>query len=226
MKTMKMNSLIKFILVGGTTAILLSGCYTDKSKRNIEYSPNMGNSLALEPYSQTEVNNKSLGGYLAAAPIDGKVTYFKDGRSAQNAPAGTLPRGESWYSEEVYEPYPFGNTTDGYDSAGVLWKSPLNNPATNQNGFNCTQASYEQGKRVYEIYCVNCHGANGDGQGNLVTAGVYAGVPAYKDRPNITEGNMFHVLTHGKGIMGSHASQLTPKERWAVICYIQEFQKQ
>ncbi len=223
---MKIAAWIKFAGVCVLVAGLMTGCYKDKSHRNIEYAPNMYNSLPLEPYSQTIVNNTELGGYYAGAPKDGKVAVFKDGRSAQNAPAGTLPRSESWYNHETYETYPFSNSTDGYDSAGVLWPSPLSVEGMNEGGHNCTSETYASGKRIYEVFCVNCHGATGDGQGNLVTSGKYAGVPAYNSRPNITAGNMFHTLTYGKGIMGSHASQLTPKQRWEVICYIQDFQKQ
>lgn len=31
---------------------------------------------------------------------------------------------------------------------------------------------------------------------------------------------MFHTITFGKGLMGSHASQLTQEERWQLIHYI------
>ena len=36
----------------------------------------------------------------------------------------------------------------------------------------------------------------------------FIGIPSYKDR-DITEGSIYHVIMHGKNLMGSHASQLT-----------------
>ena len=36
-------------------------------------------------------------------------------------------------------------------------------------------------------------------------------------------GKMYHSITYGKNLMGSYASQLTPEQRWEVICYIQQF---
>jgi hypothetical protein len=36
---------------------------------------------------------------------------------------------------------------------------------------------------------------------------------------------MFHSITWGKNSMGSYAAQITPQQRWEVICYIQEFQE-
>ncbi len=36
----------------------------------------------------------------------------------------------------------------------------------------------------------------------------------------ISEGKMFHTITYGKGLMGSHSSQLTQEERWKLVHYI------
>ena len=73
-------------------AVLLSGCYygyNDQSKRNKEFADNMYNSIPLEPYSQTVDNEGNT-----ANP------YLSSGLSAQNAPAGTVPR-DSWYVSEA-----------------------------------------------------------------------------------------------------------------------------
>ena len=35
-----------------------------------------------------------------------------------------------------------------------------------------------------------------------------------------TEGEMFHTITYGKGLMGSHASQLNKEERWKLVHFI------
>jgi mono/diheme cytochrome c family protein len=197
----------------GVLALMLSGCYYDKSDRNIEYAPNMYNSLPLEPYSQTEYGTQPwIGGHYPAAEEDGKVKFFENGLSSQKAPEGTVPRTGSWYYEEAYSPYPYPDTPDGYEQAGEEWSSPLTS----------NDQTFERGKEVYEIYCIVCHGPNGKGQGSLVTGGAYGGVPAYQTL-NIPEGKMFHTLTYGKGVMGSYASQITPKERWQVICYIKQW---
>ena len=74
---------------------------------------------------------------------------------------------------------------------------------------------------MYTIYCVSCHGKKGDGNGWLVQKEKIGGVPAYNDEGRaITEGSIYHVLMHGKGIMGSHSSQLTYKERWQITQYV------
>jgi len=37
--------------------------------------------------------------------------------------------------------------------------------------------------------------------------------------------NIFHVITHGKGRMWAHGSQVTPEERWKIAHYIHKLQK-
>lgn len=204
-------------------AVLLSGCYygyNDQSKRNKEFADNMYNSIPLEPYSQTVDKEGNTNN-----------PFLSNGRSAQSAPAGTVPR-NSWYVSEEYTPFEYSaDPSTGYDSAGTYLASPLYDTLTNAENFNCSEETFNRGKRLYETYCVMCHGKNGDGKGKLVTEEVFGAVPSYKDSTGtglrfLPEGKMFYTLTYGKGIMGSYASQMTPRERWEVICYIQKFQQE
>ena len=74
---------------------------------------------------------------------------------------------------------------------------------------------------MYDIYCISCHGKNGAGDGTLVQREKFLGVPNYKDR-DITEGSIYQVIMYGRNMMGSHASQLTVKERWQITMYVQQ----
>ena len=78
-----------------------------------------------------------------------------------------------------------------------------------------------KGQELFEIYCISCHGAAGNGKGKLVEREKFLGVPSYADRA-ITEGSVFHVITYGLNAMGSHANQLSKKERWMVASYVME----
>lgn len=123
---------------------------------------------------------------------------------AQKPVNGTVPRG--------YTVYEFENTTEGYEAAKVELKMP--------EEFKGEQALAD-GKQLYGIFCTHCHGEKGDGQGHLVKIGKFPPVPAYDSR-DITPGSMYHVIMYGKGLMGSHASQLTNEERWKIVRYVQE----
>ena len=132
---------------------------------------------------------------------------FKDGKEGQLPVAGTINRG--------FEPYEYENTPAGYELAKANLKSPLDS----------IERSSEKGKELFEIYCISCHGASGNGKGKLVEREKFLGVPNYADRP-ITEGSVFHVITYGLNAMGSHANQLNPHERWLVADYVLKLKSQ
>ncbi|CAI8158517.1 MAG: Uncharacterised protein [Polaribacter sp. SA4-10] len=117
--------------------------------------------------------------------------------------AGTIPRGG-------HPAYDIADSNEGYDKAKIYLKSPLAE----------TEENFDTGKKMYTIYCISCHGKKGDGNGYLSQADKFIGIPSYKDR-DITEGSIYHVLMHGKNLMGSHSSQLTYKERWQIVQYVE-----
>ena len=57
---------------------------------------------------------------------------------------------------------------------------------------------------------------------------VYKGIPKYNAKAlrGLSEGHIFHVITHGKGRMYPHASQVSPEERWKIVRYVQVLQQQ
>lgn len=139
------------------------------------------------------------------------VSYGTDGEVGLNGNpvnlkpvAGTIPRGGT-------PAYSFPDTNEGYELAKTTLKNPL----------EPTEDNMENGKKMYTIYCVSCHGKKGDGQGYLAVSEKFAGIPNYKDR-DITEGSIYHVLMHGKNLMGSHSSQLTYEERWQIVQYVEK----
>lgn len=127
-----------------------------------------------------------------------------DSISALKPVDGTVPRGFLVYPE-------FSPGQAGYDSAKAYLEMPATVPTDS--------VAMVKGKEIYKIFCDHCHGDKGMGKGILVENGVYAGVPAYKDR-QINLGSIFHVVTYGRNLMGAHASQITPEERWLVAQYV------
>jgi mono/diheme cytochrome c family protein len=120
---------------------------------------------------------------------------------------GTIARG--------YLPYIYGNDTAGYANAGRFLHNPL---AKND-------ANLKQGEELYGKFCVHCHGTSGQGDG-LVGGKLPGAPPSYTGAAlkTLPEGKIFHTLTYGKGLMGSHASQLTQEERWKLVLYVQKLQ--
>jgi mono/diheme cytochrome c family protein len=130
---------------------------------------------------------------------------FKNGKEGQLPVDGTINRG--------FEVYEYPDTPEALVAVKAAnLKSPLG---------TLSDKDVEKAKALYEIYCAICHGVDGNGQGKLVTQGKFLGVPNYKDRV-INEGSIFHVVTYGLNLMGSHANQLSKRERWMVAAYVME----
>ncbi|CAC9972746.1 cytochrome C [Flavobacterium sp. WLB] len=136
-----------------------------------------------------------------------EAKIFKGDKEGQLPVEGTINRG--------FEPYEYENSTTGYELAKANLKSPLTEEERNSG----------KGKELFEIYCISCHGAAGNGKGKLVEREKFLGVPSYKDR-DITEGSIFHVETYGLNAMGSHANQLSAHERWLVADYVLKLKSQ
>ena len=130
----------------------------------------------------------------------------KNGLTSQKPVEGTIARGQA--------PYDYSNTQEGYQMAKDSLTSSLKS----------SELDLKKGKHLYNIYCSSCHGTKGDGNGVLVQREKFLGIPNFKDR-DITEGSIYHVIMHGRNMMGSHASQLLPKERWQVVNYVQKLKK-
>lgn len=122
---------------------------------------------------------------------------------------GTVRRGDLFA-------YTIPNDSNGYKRAAEV-KSPL----APMDSIQMLEA-----QRLYNINCAICHGTNMDAQGPLAVSGKVGGIANLKLDQFIKqpEGQMFHVVTYGKGNMGSYAAQLDRKQRWMVVQYVKSQQ--
>jgi mono/diheme cytochrome c family protein len=192
---MNKNKFVYTAFLAIAFAATFSAC-KDKRSTGLEYARNMYDPIAYNP----DQPNKN----------------FKDGKTAQLPPAHTKPVGFTEYDE-----YP--NTKEGYEAAGVSMVNPL--PVDTVN--------LAQGKHLFTVFCSPCHGEKGDGQGHLVKIEKFSGVPSYQtgsssrggNMVDLTAGKIYHTITYGVNNMGSHASQISPTDRWKVVMYVQQLQK-
>lgn len=117
---------------------------------------------------------------------------------------GTIPQN--------YQPYHYANDPEG---AGRNLKNPLSRD----------RVTLERGQKLYNTFCIVCHGSRGEGDGTVV--------PKFPRPPSLLsekvrnwpDGRIYHVITIGQNLMPSYASQLDPTERWAVIHYVRVLQR-
>jgi mono/diheme cytochrome c family protein len=216
---------ISILVTGLSAAALLASCSADGDKPGWEYAPNMYHSVAYEPYSQ--IVDEDAGRWLTSIDYpDGRAEFFNSNKlnpfrmNMRENPPNTVPR-----NKQGWLPYRYGKDSLVY-AANV--KSPLDSAAS----------ILAEGKILYDTYCDHCHGAKGAGDGKVAqgvpnpdvpgaTKSAYNGVPDYKSAAlkDITEGHIFHVITHGKNLMWAHGSQISPEDRWKIARYVKALQK-
>ena len=195
-------------------AVALLGCAGGDNPGR-EYAPNMYHSVAYEPLSQ--VTNEQAGAWTNSLD-NGRGEYFNSNkynefRMNMREPApNTVKRNK-------YGWLPYRSKNVPKDSVDIVVKG-IKNPLD-------SSAQYVvEGKALYEIYCMHCHGAKGMGDGKV--ADKYAGVANLKGDSYLamSEQHIFHVITYGAVLMGAHGSQVNPDERWKIARYVKSLQKQ
>lgn len=82
------------------------------------------------------------------------------------------------------------------------------------------------GQKFYETNCLVCHGQTLKGDGSVATKMPLH--PPALDSAKIrgwTDGQIYHVITVGQGVMGPYASHIPQKYRWQVVNYIRYLQQ-
>jgi mono/diheme cytochrome c family protein len=201
---MRMNRSTTIAKIGLSIMVLgLVACSKDPNSPGYEYMPDMYRSPSVEAY----------------------VDYsHPDVQSARVPAKGTIPYSDDASKAALNFPYPFqpmsaDQEADMYEKSAVI-VNPIKLNSGNREDI------LKRGERIYSHFCTHCHGEKGDGKGSIVENGKISGVPDYKSA-NITalpDGKMFHSISYGKGIMGSHAGQVNKEERWILVHYIHSLQ--
>lgn len=142
---------------------------------------------------------------------------FRDSMTNQLAVEGTIARGKMPF------PYPGATLTEravNQSKAGIEVTNPI----------EVNEEVLANGKTYYNIFCTNCHGKSGKGDGHLFTSGLFPAKPTsliesyVQDKP---DGEIYYVITYGSisGLMGPHGTQVQPNERWSIIHYVRELAK-
>lgn len=122
-------------------------------------------------------------------------------------PEGTVPRGHT--------PYPFKG-------------QPLKASRGFKNPFPKASAEMMSlGRKHYENFCALCHGSDGSGKGRIAPFMSLRPPSLLSERAkSFTDGEIFHIISEGKGVMGSHRAQIPQSEDiWAVVNYIRSLQR-
>lgn len=184
--------MLKNLFIAAVSLTALYSCTSEGDNTGIEYAPDMYISKGYEPYSQTRHMAYNASGMTMRLPVE-----------------GTIARGQMDYI------YTYPDSPEGYEAS-----------AANTNPVPKDELNLLEGERLYNIYCWSCHGKEGKNDGPVISVGKFAKPPfaTYQESyiQTLAEGKIFHVITYGKNMMGSHAHMLNPTQRWQVVNYVKK----
>ena len=88
-----------------------------------------------------------------------------------------------------------------------------------------TAESQAHAKKMYGYDCAMCHGANGNGKGELVadmrlTLKDYTDSAALKD---MSDGELFYIIKNGKGQMPGEGDREKTEDLWNMVILVRSF---
>ena len=107
----------------------------------------------------------------------------------------------------------------------AFWVGLRDDTLMADNYFTVTKKLLDRGRERFDISCSPCHGLVGDANGVITLRGFPNPTSYHLDRlREVEDGYIFDVITSGFGRMYSHASRVTPEDRWAIVAYIRALQ--
>jgi mono/diheme cytochrome c family protein len=190
-------------IVACAALVAFAGCTSEKDHRGIDYMPDMYVSPAEKSqYAEAVV----LGGEGKNERLDLPVMAEATGGEVHHVPVmltpplGTMPRD--------FVPYPL----EANDFAGAKKRA---------NPYLPTADVLKRGQKYYNISCAPCHGNDGNAANGYV-AKQFSGILSLNG-PSLnllSDGEIYHIVTNGRGRMPNYRAQLLPENRWAVVHYV------
>ena len=191
-----------FLLIFAVAVVLvmtIAGKRGDMTRRSpIEVFPDMDRQLKLRPMQPN--------------------AFFANGVSSQPHPLGTIARSTPIQTA--------AGPVMPYEDAPVI--TGLVKGTTNfveLNPLTLNSALLARGQQRFAINCSPCHGQLGDGNGVTKKYGM-AVVANLHDKRIVTmgDGELFYVISNGRNLMQSYASQVDVQDRWAIVAYVRALQ--
>ncbi len=134
--------------------------------------------------------------------------YLPGGRTMQPPQPGTVARGQHLLH---YGPGPEEAARAGLE---------LTLPAA----IAADKGVAARGEHLFQTFCFPCHGRGGEGDGPVI--------PKFPTPPSLLaaharalpDGQLFHIISRGQGVMPSHAAQVGWNDRWKIIMYVRSLQ--
>jgi mono/diheme cytochrome c family protein len=148
-------------------------------------------------------------------------TDFKDQPKVEpweSASDSVPPRGNPQNSVPVQ-----GTMAPGFVVSRLPLPATIDSMASLATPVAADARSLDNGRKLYQINCAVCHGANGMGAGPAVRYGM-AGIALVNDRVRgLSDGYIWGMIRNGRGLMPPY-NRIEELERWDVVNYVRGLQ--
>ena len=135
--------------------------------------------------------------------------FFYDGKAMREPVPGAVAREDVWSADAFH--------TGRDESGAFVPTSPV----------AADDATLTRGEERYAIYCAPCHDARGNGRGILYERGKVPTPSLHEERIRLLpDGEVFDVMTHGKGLMPAYGYPVSPADRWAILAHVRRLQSE
>ena len=137
--------------------------------------------------------------------------YFGESRIVERPPVpGTIPMSHFPYHIQ-------GND----EASAKLAEATLTNP------LEPTLDVQKRGQKLFNVFCIVCHGPRAEGDGRIVGPDLFPAPPSLHtaQAKGFKDGRIFHVISRGQNKMPPYADRIDPVDRWAIVHYVRALQK-
>ncbi len=99
--------------------------------------------------------------------------------------------------------------------------------AAQTNPIHPTTEGLAKAKKMYGYDCAMCHGANGDGKGDMASS-LKTPMKDWHDPASLkgmTDGDLFYIIQKGKGEMPPEGDRQNAEGIWNMVTLVQSFSK-
>lgn len=215
------------------SSTLLGGCRGERtSNRPRQFFPGMDDQPKYQPQ---EASNFFADGRVMRDPVAGTVAFgARADEHDEWLPVGRQRRDFEKRDDRVY----LGLNPDGSYVETAPVAAVLGLPEGSAIPVSAVRGLIERGQNRFNIFCIICHGAVGDGKGMVGQRWSY-NLPTFHDAKYLPggekgqDGYLFHVIRNGvpnaPGAqpplrMPSYSERVSERDAWAIVAYLRALQ--
>jgi mono/diheme cytochrome c family protein len=187
--------------------------------------------LALILHSRTQLSEKPRVHLIQDMDVQPRYgpqvssAVFADGRSMRLPPEGSVARGSFAADPGMQLGYELRGGEAGRE---LHFLQELPEPLRGDPRL------LERGRQRYAIFCVTCHGEQGDGQGPVHLQALARQESRWVPPSDLLsgtvrelpDGHIYNTIRNGIRGMPPHAEQIDVQDRWAIVAWIRQLQRE